>query len=117
MENKCPNCGREMKVIIEGSAKNLKCKYCGYSYATTIAEGIEWDANNYSIILEKNETVSLNEIKTVSSLSSFNFIESKKLLLEGGFLTEGRATTIKEKIVKLENEGIKFKVTPEFRYM
>lgn len=116
MENKCPNCGKEMKVIVEGSAKNFKCEYCGYSYATTIAEGIEWDANDYSIILEKNSNVSLSQIKTVSSVSAFNFIESKKLLLDGGPLTTARATIIKRKIDKLNNEGIKFKVTPEFKY-
>lgn len=116
MENKCPNCGKEMKIVVEGSAKNFKCEHCGYSYATTIAKGIEWDTNDYSIILEKNSNVLLSQIKIVSSLSSFNFIKSKALLLEGGLLTTAKATIIKQMIGKLKDEGIKFKVMPEFKY-
>lgn len=116
MENKCPNCGRELKMIIDGSAKNFKCEFCGYSFATTIAEGIEWDSKDYTIILEKNNAASITQIKTISSTSSLNFIASKKLLIDGGILVKGRATTIKKIIAKLENENINFKVAPKFIY-
>lgn len=116
MKCKCPNCGKEMKVIIEGSAKNFICEYCGYSYATTIAEGIGWDSTDYTIILEKNLNVSINQIKTISSLSSLNFIQSKELLFKGGVLLTGKASIIKEKIDKLKSGEIKFNVIPEFKY-
>ena len=116
MENKCPNCGRKMKITVDGCAQNFKCDYCGYSYATTIAEGIEWDSKDYTIVVENNDVTSINQIKAISSVSSLNFIASKKLLLDGGALTKGRATTIKKIVAKLESENIKFKITPEFIY-
>lgn len=116
MENKCPNCGKELKVVVDGSAKNFKCDFCGYSYATTIAEGIEWDSKDYTIVLEKNVNPSISQIRTISSVSTLNFIEGKKILLDGGFLTSGRAITIKEVIEKLNDEKIKFKITPDYPY-
>lgn len=116
MENKCPNCGKELKVVVDGSAKNFKCDFCGYSYATTIAEGIEWDSKDYTIVLEKNVNPSISQIRTISPVSTLNFIESKKLLLDGGFLTSGRAITIKEVIEKLNDEKIKFKITFDYPY-
>ena len=116
MENKCPNCGKELKIVIDGSAKNFTCDYCGYSFATSITEGIEWDSKEYIIILEKDNTADLNQIKTISKLSQYNFIESKKLLINGGVLNKGRAVYIKQIIQKLKDAGIKFLVTPEFLY-
>lgn len=116
MDGKCPNCKNEMKVTIAGSAKNYKCESCGYAYATTIAEGIEWDIKEYTIVLEKNENVSINQIKLVSSLSALNFPKSRNLLLEGGLLLKGRATEIKKVVALLEREGIMFIITPKFLY-
>ena len=116
MENKCPNCGKELKIVIDGSAKNFSCEYCGYSFATSITEGIEWDSKEYTIILEKDNIANLIHVKTISKLSSYNFIESKNLLLNGGILNKGRAIYIKEIIQKLKNLDIKFRVTPELIY-
>lgn len=116
MENKCPNCGKELKVVIEGTAKNFTCKYCGYSFATSVTEGIEWDSKEYTIILERNNKTTLNQIKMISQLSSYNFIESKNLLINGGILNSGRAIYVKKVIKKLKEEDIKFSVIPEFVY-
>jgi hypothetical protein len=114
MENTYPNCVRGLKITVDGFAQNFKCDYCGYSYATTIAEGIEWDSKDYIIVVENNNAASINQIKAISSVSSLNFIAGKKLLLDGGALTKGKATTIKKIVAKLESENIKFKITPEF---
>lgn len=54
MGNKCPDCGNKMRVIINDSTKVFECEYCGYSYVTTIAEGIKWDPIDYTIIIDKN---------------------------------------------------------------
>lgn len=116
IENRCPKCGKEMRVTIDGSAMNFKCESCGYSYATTFADGIEWDSSDYTITLEKNDDVSLSQIKIVSSISSLNFIGSKRLLENGGVLTTDCAITIKGKILKLKQEDIRYIVTPEFPY-
>ncbi len=116
MDKKCPNCGKEMKVTIAGSAKNYECESCEYAYATTIAEGIEWDAKEYTIVLEKNEDASADQIKVISSLSALNFLKSKEILLEGGAFMKGRATEIKKVIALLQQESIQFRITPEFLY-
>jgi Na+-translocating ferredoxin:NAD+ oxidoreductase RNF subunit RnfB len=117
MENrKCPNCGYELHETIIGSSLSCKCEHCGYAYCTTIAEGIEWDSRDYTIIIQRDNSATLNQIKMISSVSSLNFLESKKLLLSGGILLKDRATNIKSKIDKLSEVNIKFNVTPEFKY-
>lgn len=82
---------------IAGSSLNYKCKHCGYAYSTTIATGIEWDFNDYIITIEKNTSVDINQIKTVSKIFTLNFIESKKILLNGGTLASGSAINVKTK--------------------
>ena len=117
MENKkCPNCENELIETIAGSSLNYECKHCGYAYSTTIATGIEWDFNDYIITIEKNTSVDINQIKTVSKISTLNFIESKKILLNGGTLDKGSAIIVKTKIDKLKEANIKFNVTPNFKY-
>ncbi len=116
MENKCPNCKEILQKTINGSTLTFKCENCGYEFATTIAEGIKWDFNDYTIIICKNNDVAIDKIKAIASISLLNFIDSKKILIEGGIIAKDRATIIKNKIDKLKEAGVEFIVEPKFPY-
>ncbi len=114
--NKCLNCGNNLQKIKVGSSLSFKCPYCGYAFCTTIADGIEWDSKEYTIIIDKNNETTIDKIKTMASISSLNFIESKKILIQGGVIAKDLAIIIKEKIDKLKTSNIKFNVNPKFPY-
>ncbi len=116
VNKKCPNCGYELYETVVGLSLSCKCERCGYAYCTTIAEGIEWDSKDYTIVIQKDNLATLNQIKIISSVSSLNFLESKNVLLNGGTLLKDCAFNIKSKIDNLNVANIKFNVSPEFKY-
>ena len=117
MENKkCPICGKEMITKIDGSALNYDCPNCGYGEATTIAEGIEWDCQEYSIFIEKMDDVKIKQIKCVAKNTGLNYIQSKKMLLEGGLYIKDKAIIIKQRLEELKKIKIKYIISPDFPY-
>lgn len=115
-DKKCPQCGEIMKITVDGSALNYECQKCGFGIATTLAEGICWDANDYSIFLLENTNVTTNKIKVVSKLSGLNYLKSKELLLNGGFLTKNSAVETKRRVDILKESEINFTISPKFDY-
>lgn len=114
--NKCPNCGNELKITKSGSLMSVECSFCNYSFATTCSEGIEWDDSNYKIIIKEANDTNIENIKVISNITSLNFLESKKLLINGGDLFEGKAFEIEDKINTLNKNKINFYTLPNFPY-
>ena len=117
-ENKyfCPKCGTEMIADYEKPALNLTCPNCGCKIATTKWEDIDLDDTDYEVVLKPSINHSMEQIKFVSKLTGLNYIDSKKLLENGGILLKARAVELKEKMNSLVAIGINFSVTPDFPY-
>lgn len=117
-ENKyiCPKCGAEMNAMYEKPALNLTCPKCGCKIATTKWEDIDLDDNDYEIILKRIANPSLEQIKFVSSFTGQNFINSKKILLEGGQLLKAKAVEIKAKVDSLDRANVDYYIQPKFPY-
>lgn len=117
-ENKqiCPKCGTEMIAVYEKPALNLTCPKCGCKIATTRWEEIDLDDTNYQIILKPFKTPSMEIIKLVSKKTGLNFIDSKKLLENGGLFMEDKAIAIKKQCNMLDNYNIEYTITPDFPY-
>ena len=117
MENKlCPHCGKEMIVTRDGSALNYECKYCGYGEATTIADGIEWDATDYHMSIIAIESPNMDQVKIISKLTGKNFVESKRSLIKGDIVFKGLALEIKDIKESLENNNVQFAISPKYPY-
>jgi len=117
MENKiCPHCGKEMVPMVDGSALNYDCKYCGYSEATTLAEGIEWDATTYQLNVLAINNPTIDQIKVLSKLTGKNFLDSKNSAKKGDIVLKGMAVEIKRIKDILSSNNIHFCISPEFPY-
>jgi hypothetical protein len=117
MENiKCPNCGKMMNFIIDGSALNYSCPFCGCGVATTIAEGINWDSTEYEITILPNNNLKIENIRLISNLTGNNFIISKNILKNGASIFKGRAVEVKTKKEKLDKYDIKYQISPDYKY-
>lgn len=117
-ENKyiCPKCGSEMIAIYEKPALNLTCPNCGCKITTTKWDDIDLDDTDFEIIIEPVSNPSIKQIKFISNFSGLNFINSKKILSEGGSLLIDKAVEIKEKISLLKKADIRFIISPDFPY-
>lgn len=116
-KTKCPYCGREMEYIVDGPSLIYKCTKCNYSEATTNATGINWDSNKYKLTICPNGSEpTIEQIKVVSAITAMNYIDSKKLLINGGEILEEEAVIIKQKSIMLKNVSIDYTISPEFPY-
>lgn len=113
---KCPNCGKELKIIKEGSSLIYECDSCDYSEATTIAEGIGWDSNKFEVKLIPNHNCELNQIKLLSKITGKNFIQSKYLLTNGGTILKDRPSVLVDYLTDFKKAKITFVIEPEFPY-
>ena len=80
MENNCLKCGNEVIVVNNGREIINKCTSCDYEVVTTYNSPMDLDNIKYVIsILGENET-SLKNIKLISKLTGFNYVQSKSYL-------------------------------------
>ena len=117
-ENKyiCPNCGGEMECVYDKPALNLTCPKCGCKIATSRWDDIDLDPADYQITLESVPHPSIDNIKLVSSITGLNFIHSKALLENGGIVAKENAVKTKEIKTQLDDENIRYLITPDFKY-
>ena len=115
-ENRCPECGTIMLEEYEKPALNLTCPKCGCKIATTRWEAIDIDTVDYEIIIAKHDSPTMEQIKFISKQTGENFINSKKMLIEGGNYYKGNAKVIKEKKDSLDNNNIQYSISPEYPY-
>ena len=116
MENKCLKCGNEVIVVNNGREIINKCTSCDYEVVTTYNSPMDLDNIKYVIsILGENET-SLKNIKLISKLTGFNYVQSKSYLQNGYSFKKEYAESILEKKKIFDEYGIKYNITPNFPY-
>ena len=114
----CQKCGGEMVPTVEGSVQGLKCSQCGeWDYVTTYLPEIYSDKTIYSVFLQPNNPATMQMIKNIAAVANCNFIKAKELLCTTGQkILEGTAQTILEAVGKLKSAGIRYVISPDFKY-
>lgn len=114
--NKCPKCGNIMKVVHEPGSVAWVCSHCDYSEATTESDALHNDETIYSVVLLDNDSTNLEIVKTLSKFTGLNFIQTKDLINNPKEIAHGLAYEILEKKKYLDDKGIRYSITPDFKY-
>lgn len=112
---KCPKCNSNINVTIDGRNNIVKCEKCDYEVVTTYTSPIELDETLYKLTVLVNDGT-INQVKALSKSLGFNFVESKKILIEGNYTYEALASDIIDKKELLDEANVLYKIEPEFKY-
>lgn len=115
-KNKCPKCGNTMKVVHEPGSVAWVCTHCDYSEATTESDALHNDETIYSLTLLDNDSTNLDVIKALSRFTGLNFMQVKDLINNPKEIAHGFAYEILEKKKYLDDNGIRYHITPDFKY-
>ena len=111
----CPKCGANATVTIEDSTQRIKCTNCDYDVVTTFIPEIEIDETLYTIKITSSN-YSLDFIKSLSKITTLNFISVKKMLDSNSFEFSSNAITIKKLKELCISNSIEYSVYPDFKY-
>ena len=113
---KCLCCGTDMICKIEGHCLSWTCPNCGDGVATSHFEPIEVDQTQYSLMVEQIADPTKEQIKLISQILNVNFLETRKLLIDGKASVSEKAETIQETASTLKKNHISFLISPDFPY-
>ena len=106
-----------MNWSVEGATQGWRCPVCGWNIITTYIEDIDSDETEYSLYIKNVTEVDAEKIKFIAKTANVNFVIAKKMLeKKEACILKAKAPKIKTVIVKLQELGINFKVTPSFYY-
>ena len=106
-----------MKWSIEDATQGWKCPMCGWNIITTYIEDIDSDETKYSLCIKNVTEVDAEKIKFVAKTANVNFVIAKQMIEKReACILKAKAPKIKKVIVKLQELGIEFNVTPSFDY-
>lgn len=106
-----------MNWSVEGATQGWRCPVCGWNIITTYIEDIDSDETEYSLCIKNVTAVNAEKIKFVAKTANVNFVIAKQMLEEReAYILKAKAPKIKTIIVKLQELGIEFNVTPSFDY-
>jgi len=112
---RCNKCDSEMKEKRSFGAIDYYCEKCGNSFTCIFSEEIELDENEYELKLEKNEPSS-NNIKIISKICNCNFIQAREIIVNNSSIFKGKAVIIMDIKNELDNNNIKYSISPSFNY-
>ena len=106
-----------MNWSVEGATQGWRCPVCGWNIITTYIEDIDSDETEYSLCIKNVKEVDAKKIKFIAKTANVNFVIAKQMLEKGeACILKAKAPKIKTVIVKLQELGIEFSVTPSFDY-
>ena len=115
-ENKCEKCGSQLIPYKKDRTIGMICPNCGFGYVTSYFEPIELDTTIYTVTINKYNTPSTDQIKTVAKIINKNLLITAKLLKDGNASFYGLAIDIQEKINVLKSNNLIFSITPDYKY-
>lgn len=92
----------------ESGSVGMTCPNCGWGWVTTDTSGIAFDANRYTIVINKVEKPNFNAIKAVSKAFGCNFIEAREYLLKGHKLADCSASERQQIEEMLQTGQVKY---------
>lgn len=113
--SKCPNCNSDLIQEIESSTLTIICINCDWYVTSSHIDHI--NDTKYKIILEKGNLPSKKNIKTISQVMNYNFLQAQKVIeSDCPIIVEDTVSGIIEQIEKLDKTNIKYSITPNFPY-
>ncbi len=114
--NLCPKFNS--KLIIENVVRDyiIRCSKCNYEITTTNLNLIDFDGTIYEVFIKSENNQIIDNIKFISKTMGVNFIEAKKILIQGGMYFKGYAIEILQKRDLLELNKIKYKIIHDLHY-
>lgn len=103
---KCPKCGNEVIVMNNGREIINKWISCDYEVVTTYNSPMDLDSTKYVISILGENQISLENIKLISKLTGFNYVQSKSYLQNGYSFGQEYA----EEVLKKKNEFDKYDI-------
>lgn len=117
MSEKCPKCGHDLIKKIVGSSVIIKCSNCDYNVATTYSDPINEDETDYSIILERGNSLDISVLKCISKILNSNYIKAKEIINNAPIsIYHGSAEDVLIKKRFLDENKIRYNITPSFPY-
>lgn len=117
MTDKCPVCNHELIPMKEGSSIGVRCSNCEYSVVTSYIDPIYEDENTYTLMLEADNVCDKTCMKIISRITGENFIQAKKLISSAPVvIAEGKAMDILTIKKELDENSIKYSISPIFPY-
>ena len=113
---RCEKCDSEMNYFQENQTCGWTCPQCGNSIATTYVSDLQLDETLYTLTLKPTDSASASDLKMLSKLSGLSILEARRLAFNGGTITTGKAKLVKEYRDKIELTGLKYDISPEFKY-
>lgn len=112
----CPKCNSKLIITDVGRDHIVRCSKCDYAITTTNSSAMDFDGTIYELFIEPKNKPTLDNIKFISKTIGVNFIEAKKILLQGGFYFKGYAIEILSKRKLLNSKSIDYQIIPKFPY-
>ena len=113
---RCEKCNNEMNYFQENQTCGWTCPQCGNSIATTYISDLQLDETLYTLTLEPTDSASASDLKVLSKLSGLTVLKAKQLTINGGIIATDKASLIKEYRDNLELTGLKYIISPDFKY-
>lgn len=114
----CEKCGADMEYSIKGNTQGYYCKNCEWSVVTSFLPDYLGDTIVYTVYLLPGQSINIDKIKTIASISSLNFIESKNFFSSDSKLKlySGVAFEVLKIVKCLKSTNIEFEILPNFPY-
>ena len=116
----CERCGAEAEYRIKGSTQGWYCPRCDWAVVTTYFPPIELDQTIYQVHVATDQTgrVPVERLRVVARLTGLNYIQARDLMTSQPeiLVYEGEAPETLEAARLLERAGLRYRISPEFRY-
>lgn len=113
----CDKCGTEMKPINPQTNSGMICPECGWGWATTPSNPMLEDEKIYNVTLLTGNSISEENVKTVSKIIAQNYLFAKKAIENAPtLLLSGKAREVHKIISELEANSILYEVSPHYPY-
>ena len=115
--NICPNCGNMLESIRSNGATIVKCPKCSWSIVSSEVAPEYEDSSIYEIYLDQDPECDKEKMKVIAKICNWNYIETIKNLEVGGILIfKGVAYKVRDFKKKLDDNGIKYHISPNYKY-
>ena len=115
--NKCPICNSDLIDISNESIIGKKCPNCDYGYVATNIHEWQEDDTKYTIFFSKDSEATIASMKFIARKLQTSIIKIKDRISKEKILyLKGQAWQLKDSIKELNENNIKYEITPEFKY-
>ena len=115
--NICPSCGKTLQSVKRNGATMVKCPNCSWSIVSSEVAPEYEDSTIYELYLDQDSECDKEKMKVIAKICNWNYIETLKNLERGNVLLfKGVAYKIRDFKKKMDDNDIKYHISPEYKY-